>query len=376
MITPSDSHPINASAMVCEGPGIRPRIESITVLPPGPGEVRVRILASGICHTDSLVYRGLWWRDYPYVLGHEGAGVIESIGPGVPAELVGKTVVLAWRTPCLACRACLGGRTWMCVDPPSASGRLLRGDNSAVTPSLRLGTHATYAVISATQAILVPDGLRPEALCLIGCAVTTGIGAVRNTAAVWPGQRVVVIGCGGVGLSVVIGARLAMASTIVAVDRDPSKLELAGRLGATDVVLAGAGDVVATVRQLAGGFGVDHAFEAVGTSETVAQALACCDVGGSCVVSGTPPAGAHIELSLEKLYLARAILKFSQYGDAIPSRDIPDIVGLYAAGQVDLDSLVTGVVDLDQGADIVASGGTHGVRTVISFGWESADAAA
>jgi S-(hydroxymethyl)mycothiol dehydrogenase len=356
-------------AVVAPAAGSPLQVVPIHVASPGPFEVRVRLLASGICHTDTMVQSGAWWPDFPYVLGHEGVGVIEAVGRAVPTSRIGERVLLAWRVPCHRCRQCRRGRERLCVELPHAEGRLSTETGQGLTPSLRVGSHATYAVISADQAIGVAADLSPEALCLIGCAVMTGVGAVINTAAVRPGESVAVFGCGGVGLSVVQGARLAHARTIIAVDRNARKLELAQRLGATHTVVARGEDVVSTVRNIVGSFGVDHAFEAVGSPVVLQQALDSCDTGGICTILGTPQPGDELALALKDLYFPRLQVRVSQYGDGIPSRDFPSLVDMYRRGELMLDELVTQTVPIDEAPPaFVTDADPDSVRTVIRFG--------
>ncbi len=360
---------IRTTGLVVRAPGVAPRMETLHVDAPKAGEVRVRVLASGICHTDLLVVRGRsWWRDYPYVLGHEGAGIIESVGAGVDAGRIGQLVLLAWKAPCGRCRFCAGDRAWLCADPPRADGRLHLSDGTIATPSLRVGSHAGAAVVPAAAAITLPPTLPPELACLLGCAVLTGIGAVRHTARVQPGQHVVVFGCGGVGLSVVSGARLAGAASIVAVDVLPERLELARRLGAHHALAADEPDLVERIRDLTGGFGVDHAFDAVGHSSVISQALQCLDSGGVCTLVGTPDVEDVAHLPLELAYLKRLGLRVSQYGDVIPARDAPELAALQLAGELDLAALLSEELtpsEAPRGLERLERG--QGLRSVIRF---------
>lgn len=363
------SEPLDCLALVAPGPGLPASVERVLVDPPGSGEVRVRMLASGVCHTDLMVTQGVWWSDHPYVLGHEGIGVAESVGDGVAAELVGRRVLLAWRSPCGACRFCARGDARLCVDLQRASGRIRSADGGVVTPSLRLGTHATYAVVAAGQAIPVPDDASPAALCTIGCAVMTGVGAVVNTNAVRPGDRVAVLGCGGVGLSVVQGARMVGASVIVAVDRRQDKLDAARRFGATHTIRSVPGeDAAEQIRAATGGLGVDHAFEAVGSGEVVGAAVRSCDIGGTATIIGTPDRTARLDLAVSDVFFSRLTVRVSQYGDAIPDRDFPMLVAAYQRGDLLLDELVSREIDLAEAPAALAALETGDVlRSVIRF---------
>ena len=331
--------------------------------------MRVRVKASGICHTDLLVARGRsWWPDYPYVLGHEGSGIVESVGEGVDAGLVGEHVLLAWKAPCGRCRFCTSDRPWLCADPPHAGDRLHLQDGSTARPSLRVGSHAGLAVVPATAAIVLPRELRPELACLLGCAVLTGVGAVRHSARVGAGQSVAVFGCGGVGLSVVSGARLAGATTIVAIDPLPQRLEVAQRLGAHHLLAADAPGLIERVRELTGGLGVDHAFDAVGRGTIIEQALRCLDSGGVCTLVGTPEVDDVAHIPLELAYLKRLGLRVSQYGDVIPARDAPELAALQLAGELDLAALLSAELRPEKALDGLAQlERGEGLRSVIRF---------
>lgn len=365
----ADAGPRRTRGLVVRAPGTRPRVETLLVDPPGPGEVRVRVMASGICHTDRLVTEGRsWWPDSPYVLGHEGAGVVESVGPGVDPDRVGRPVLLAWKAPCGTCRFCARGEEQRCIEPPRAGARLRLSDGAPAAPSLRVGSHAGLAIVSQAAAIDLPPDLPPELACLLGCAVLTGVGAVRNSARVRSGERVVVFGCGGVGLSVVAGARAARASIIVAVDPHERKLDVARRMGATHTLRGTAADVVEDIRTLTAGLGLDHAFDAVGRGDVVVDALRCLDSGGICTLVGTPAVTDTAILPLELLYLRRLGLRVSQYGDVVPARDVPFLVDLWRAGKLDLEALVTRRLPLRDAADGLAAleDGTT-IRTVLEF---------
>src|SRR5687768_11597103 len=279
---------IRTQAVVVRAAGGAAQVETIAVEPPGPGEARVKILASGVCHSDLHAKLGDFGTEFPYLLGHEGAGVIESVGEGVTRVKPGDAVMIEWRAPCGACRACMAGRVAHCAKPLYAKPRMRTEDGRPLGRVLGIGSFTSHTVVHAAQCIPVAPDLNPEATCLIGCGVATGLGAALRAGPVGIGDTVVVIGCGAVGMSAMQGARLAQASKIVAVDRVPAKLELATKLGATDVLEAAAGvDVPKAVRALTGG-GVDWAPEAVGGPETVATAIACCGLGGTCVVIGVP----------------------------------------------------------------------------------------
>jgi S-(hydroxymethyl)mycothiol dehydrogenase len=339
---------LRARGVVVREPGGAITTEDLEVDDPGPGEVLVRLLASGVCHTDLHVALGQAGRAFPYLLGHEGCGVVESVGPGVERPAIGERVILCWRAPCLRCRFCRRGDLDLCASVQTPATRL-RGaaDGVPLTPVLRLGTFTTHTVVTADQAVPVDGDLPPEIGCLIGCGVMTGVGSVLRTAQVPPGATVAVIGCGGVGISAIQGARLANAARVIAIDLSPAKLELARRFGATDTVDASAADPVAQVRELTGGLGVDYAFDVVGRPETMRQALSACDLNGTCVFVGVPPAAATVTLPLSDLFDHRRRVLVSWYGNCLPTRDFPLLARWYREGRLQLDELVSARIGLD-----------------------------
>ena len=335
-----------ARAAIVRRAGDPVTIEPILVEPPGPGEVLVRILATGVCHTDLHAKLGNFGTQFPYLLGHEATGVVDALGEGVTRPAVGETVVLAWRAPCGRCRFCAAGRETFCVQPLTAKPRLRTADGQTLGRVLGLGTFTTHTVVAATQAVPIPAGLSPEATSLIGCAVGTGVGAALYAAEVAAGSSVAVYGCGAIGMSVIQGSRLAGAARIVAVDRVARKLEWARDFGATDVVDASAVEPIARIRELTG-TGVAYAFECVGIPQTLQQAMASCDSGGLCVLIGVPAPSAELPLSLSRFFYARGHLKATFYGDCLPSRDIPLLAERYRLGDLALDRLVTARIGLD-----------------------------
>src|SRR5579872_4144573 len=252
---------MKAQGVIAREAGKQGQVEDFQVDDPGPGEVRVRIQASGVCHTDLLYQNGDAGDNFPFLLGHEGAGVVEAVGPRVQTLREGDYVILAWRGPCGRCRFCRVGLLHLCPDNLTAPGRMRTEDGKTLTAVGGVGTFCTHTVVNAAQAIPVPEQIPPEQASLIGCGVMTGVGAVLNTAEVRRGSSVAVFGCGGVGASVVQGARIAGASRIIAVDIAPDKLELAKELGATDTVDASSSEPVDRVLELTGGFGVNYSFE-------------------------------------------------------------------------------------------------------------------
>ncbi len=313
------------------------------------------IAAAGVCHSDLHVRRGDWAVPAPLVMGHEGAGQVMETGPGVSELAEGDHVVLSWIAPCGQCRYCLAGRPARCkvaATVVAPGGVLMDGTSrlslggTRIAHYLGVSSFAERAVVPASGAIKIRDDAPLDLVALVGCAVATGVGAVQNTAAVERGATVAVIGCGGVGLSVVQGARLAGASRIVAVDVRPEKAALAGRLGATDQVDATADDPVAAVRDLVPD-GVDYAFDAIGLTSTTAQALAMLGLGGAAVLVGLPPDGATV--SFEPLALAEADQRIlgSNYGSVRPAADIPALVDRFMDGDLALHELVSARLPLE-----------------------------
>ena len=346
-------------------------VEEVDVAAPQAGEVRVRLVASGICGSDLHVLHGRSnAATFPIVLGHEGAGVVDAVGPGVAGLAPGDHVVVALYGPCGACPGCSRGRFVHCSSPgrvQAIGGRMADGstrlravaDGAALHPMVGAGTLADHTVVRASQVVRVDGDLPLDVLCLAGCGVTTGLGAVFNIADVRPGDTVAVVGCGGVGLNVVQGARIAGAAAIVAVDTNPAKLALAQRLGATHAVpsIGAIGDVVPG--------GVDVAFEVVGSPALVAEAFAATRPGGTCVVVGSLPPGATVPIDGRALFADRRLVGCIG-GNNVPAVDIPRIADLYRRGRLDLDALVTERRPFDEVADALEDAGSGAVaRTVV-----------
>ncbi len=360
---------ITARGAIAYTPGGAAQIEEFTIDDPGQNEVLVRILASGVCHTDYGVKMGVYGSEgFPFLLGHEGAGIIEAIGPGVPEERLGEYVILAWRAPCGSCRFCKIGQPNYCAASLNAEKRMRTMDGTLLNPVLGIGTFCTHTLVHANQAIPVSADLPPEQMSLIGCGVMTGVGAALYTAGVRPGSSAAVFGCGGVGDSVIQGARLAGATTIIAVDIDPQKLEWAKAFGATHLVNAKDGDPVAKIKEITGGYGVNYSFEAVGSPLTLEQALMCRDLAGTCVFIGVPGPGPMLNLEMQKLFDLGGALKPSWYGDCLPTRDFPLLAEWYRTGQLNLDDLVSRRISLEEteaAFDAMTRGET--LRSVIVF---------
>jgi S-(hydroxymethyl)glutathione dehydrogenase/alcohol dehydrogenase len=337
------------NAAVFRNPDEGVTLREVHLAPPGPHEVEVTIAAAGVCHSDLHMVRGEWSHRTPVVLGHEGSGVITAVGEGVRDLAVGDHVVLSWVPSCGECRYCLAGRPAQCqpsAEVIGAGGTLFDGttrlhvDGEQCFHYLGVSSYAERAVVPESGAIRVRSDAPLDVIAIVGCAVATGVGAVRNTAGVSAGATVAVIGCGGVGLSCVQGARLVGASRIVAVDLVPAKLELAVKLGATHTIDARDRDVVERLRH-AVPEGLDYVFDAIGAVVTTEQAIAALGPGGAAVVVGLPPSGSRA--SFDPLQLAEADQRIvgSNYGSSVPHRDIPELVDLYMNGELDLDSMVS-----------------------------------
>jgi S-(hydroxymethyl)glutathione dehydrogenase/alcohol dehydrogenase len=344
-------------AVVLEEIGRPAVVRGLELSDPRAGEVRVRMLASGVCHSDLHVRDGEWDRPTPIVMGHEGAGVVEAVGPGVTSPRVGELVALSWLIPCGVCRSCRRGRIWECPDSPSYRHTLFDGetafhggsDRGSVRSYCAIATMAEASVVPAAAAIPLPDGVDPGAAALIGCCVTTGVGAVLKTAAVPAGSSVAVIGLGGVGLSVVMGAVLAEASQIVAIDRVEAKLDVARSIGATDGLLAGddPSATAAELRDLTDG-GPDFVFEAIGQPSTVELAISALPVGGTAVLVGMTPIGERAAFEVFPFVDGARRIIGSNYGSAEPAIDFPRYASWTLEGRLPVDQLIDRRIAIDQ----------------------------
>lgn len=332
--------------VVAPGRGQPVRIETIIVPDPGPGEAVVRVQACGVCHTDLHYREGGINDEFPFLLGHEAAGVVESVGEGVTGVEPGDFVIVNWRAVCGQCRACLRGRPWYCFNTHNAAQKMTLEDGTELSPALGIGAFADKTLVAAGQCTKVDPAARPAAAGLLGCGVMAGLGAAINTGGVGRGDSVAVIGCGGVGAAAVLGARLAGAAKIIAVDLDERKLTTASSLGATHTVNGGEKDVVETVRELTGGFGADVVIDAVGRPETYEQAFYARDLAGTVVLVGVPTPEMRLELPLLEVFGRGGSLKSSWYGDCLPSRDFPMLIDLYLQGRLDLDAFVSETIGL------------------------------
>ena len=334
-------------AVVAKAKGEPVSIETVNVPDPGPGEAVVRVQACGVCHTDLHYREGGINDDFPFLLGHEAAGVVESVGAGVSDLAPGDFVVLNWRAVCGSCRACTRGEPWYCFATFNATQKMTLEDGTELSPALGIGAFAEKTLVAAGQCTKVDPSARPAAVGLLGCGVMAGLGAAINPGHVGRGQSVAVIGCGGVGAAAVAGSRLAGAAKIIAVDLDDRKLEWARNLGATHTVNSSDADPVAAIRELTGGFGADVVIDAVGRPETWKQAFYARDLAGTVVLVGVPTPDMKVpDLPLIDVFGRGGSLKSSWYGDCLPSRDFPMLVDLYQQGRLDLDAFVSEEIGL------------------------------
>ncbi|MEV0548838.1 S-(hydroxymethyl)mycothiol dehydrogenase [Nocardia salmonicida] len=345
-------------------------VEMVDIIIPEPGahDVVVKVLACGVCHTDLTYREGRINDEFPFLLGHEAAGVIERIGTAVTHVAVGDFVVLNWRAVCGSCRACRRGRPWYCFDTFNAEQKMTLGDGSPLTPALGIGAFADKTLVHEKQCTVIDSTTDPAVAGLLGCGVMAGLGAALNTGNVSRGDSVAVIGCGGVGAAAIAGARLAGASTIVAVDRDPAKLTGATALGATHTVDAGTEDPVERIRALTNGFGADVVIDAVGRPETWKQAFYARDLAGTVVLVGVPTPQMRLEMPLLDFFSHGGALKSSWYGDCLPERDFPTLIELYRQQRLPLDLFVTeriGLADVEKAFETMKSGRV--LRSVVTW---------
>jgi S-(hydroxymethyl)mycothiol dehydrogenase len=359
-------HEVRGVVSLAKGEPVR--VETVLVPDPGSGEALVRVQACGVCHTDLHYREGGINDDFPFLLGHEAAGVVESVGDGVLDVAPGDFVVLNWRAVCGRCRACLRGRPWYCFNTHNATQKMTLADGTPLSPALGIGAFAEKTLVHAGQCTKVDPAVRPEVAGLLGCGVMAGLGAAINTGAVQRGDSVAVIGCGGVGCAAVAGARLAGAARIIAVDIDDRKLATARDLGATDTVNSRTTDAVEAIRGLTNGNGADVVIDAVGRPETYQQAFYARDLAGVVVLVGVPTPDMRLELPLLDFFARGGALKSSWYGDCLPSRDFPLLVDLHLQGRLPLERFVSETIALDQVEDAFAAMGRGDVlRSVVLF---------
>ncbi|MGY1666214.1 S-(hydroxymethyl)mycothiol dehydrogenase [Geodermatophilus sp. SYSU D00696] len=333
--------------VVARSKGAPVSVETIVVPDPGPGEAVVDVQACGVCATDLHYRDGTITDEYPFLLGHEAAGTVAAVGEGVTDVAVGDYVVLNWRAVCGQCRACLRGEPQYCFDTHNAAQKMTLTDGTELSPALGIGAFVEKTLVHSGQCTKVDPAAPATAAGLLGCGVMAGAGAAMNTGAVRRGESVAVFGCGGVGDAAIAGARLAGATTIVAVDVEDRKLEWAKQFGATHTVNSRATDPVEAIRALTGGFGVDVAIDAVGRPEVFEQAFYARDLAGRVVMVGVPAPDMRIELPAIEVFGRGGAIRSSWYGDCLPSRDFPLLVDLYLQGRFPLDRFVTDVIGLD-----------------------------
>jgi len=327
-------------------------VQEVELAEPRAGEVLVRLVACGVCHTDLHYREGGIGDDFPYLLGHEAAGTVDAVGPDVTAVAPGDFVVLNWRAVCGECRSCQRGKPWYCFATHNATQPMTLDDGTELSPALGIGAFAAKTLVAAGQATKVNPSARPEAAGLLGCGVMAGFGAAVNTGGVQRDDTVAVFGCGGVGDAAIAGASLVGARTIIAVDRDSRKLDWAREFGATHTVDASNEDPVERIRQLTDGNGADVCIEAVGRPEVLQQAFYARDLAGTVVQVGVPtPDMALPDIPMIDFFGRGGALKPSWYGDCLPSRDFPLLVDLYLQGRFNLDGFVSETIGLDEVED-------------------------
>ena len=321
-------------------------ITDVVIPDPGPGEAVVAIQACGVCHTDLHYREGGINDEFPFLLGHEAAGVVESVGDGVTEVAAGDYVILNWRAVCGQCRSCLRGRPQICFSTHNASQKMTLVDGTELSPALGIGAFVEKTLVAAGQCTKVDAAAPATAAGLLGCGVMAGIGAAINTGGVGRGDSVAVFGCGGVGDAAIAGSKLAGASIIIGVDIDDRKLEWARGFGATHTINSSEGDPVEAIKALTGGNGVDVAIEAIGLPVTYRQAFEARDLAGTVVLVGVPHPDMTIELPFIEVFGRGGALKSSWYGDCLPTRDFPMLIDLYLQGRLDLDGFVSETIDL------------------------------
>lgn len=355
--------------VIARDKGAEAELADINLPDPGRDEVVVRVLACGVCHTDLHYRDGHVGDEFPYLLGHEAAGIVESVGDGVTSVAPGDFVILNWRAVCGQCRACRRGKPWYCFATHNATQKMTLQDGTELTPALGIGAFAEKTLVHAGQCTKVDPAARPAAVALLGCGIMAGIGAAINTGEVSRGEVVAVIGCGGVGAAAIAGARLAGAAKIIAVDVDDRKLDLAARLGATERINSRREDPIEQMRRLTDGFGPDVVIDAVGRPETWLQAFHGRDLAGRVVLVGVPDPEARLEVPLADVFSRGGSLKSSWYGDCLPDRDFPMLVDLYQDGRLPLDAFVSeeiGLEDVEAAFDAMGRGEV--LRSVVILG--------
>lgn len=325
-------------------------VTTINVPDPGKGEALVKVLTCGVCQTDHHYVTGGVGQDFPYLLGHESAGIVEAVGDDVTDIAPGDLVILNWRAVCGECRACRKGQPQYCFATHNAAQKMTLEDGTELTPALGIGSFAEKTLVAAGQCTKITADISPEqyaAIGLLGCGVTAGLGAVLNTGELKRGESVAVIGCGGVGTAAIAGAQLGGATTIIAVDIDEEKLARAREHGATHTVNSSKVDPVEAIKELTGGFGADLVIDAVGIAPTFKQAFEARDLAGRVVLVGVPAPGTTWDIPLDEVFGRGGSIKSAWYGDTLPSRDFPEFVDQYLLGRLDLDGFVSERIRLE-----------------------------
>ncbi len=339
--------PQHVQGVVARGKGEPVSIETIIVPDPGPGEAVVKIQACGVCHTDLHYREGGINDDFPVLLGHEAAGIVESIGEGVTNVEPGDYVILNWRAVCGNCRSCRKGKPWICFSTHNATQKMTLEDGTVLSPALGIGAFIEKTLVHSGQCTPVDPKAPPTAAGLLGCGVMAGLGAAMNTGGVGRGDSVAVFGCGGVGDAAIAGARLAGAAKVIAVDVDDKKLAWAKDFGATHTVNSKTADPVEYIKSVTDGNGADVCIEAVGNPAVYQQAFAARDLAGTVVLVGVPNPTATLDLPVIAVFGRGGALKSSWYGDCLPSRDFPMLIDLYLQGRLDLDRFVSETISIN-----------------------------
>jgi S-(hydroxymethyl)mycothiol dehydrogenase len=360
--------PSEVQGVIARSKGAPVEVTTIVVPDPGPGEALVEVKACGVCHTDLHYREGGINDDFPFFLGHEAAGTVAAVGEGVTDVAPGDFVILNWRAVCGQCRACSRGEPWYCFSTHNASQRMTLADGTELSAALGIGAFAPKTLVAAGQCTKVDPAVRPEVAGLLGCGVMAGLGAALNTAAVRRGETVAVIGCGGVGDAAILGASVAGARKVIAVDVDDRKLEWARGFGATDTINSRETDLVEGVRAATDGLGADVVIDAVARPETYAAAFYARDLAGRVVLVGVPTPDMKIELPLIDVFGRGGSLKSSWYGDCLPSRDFPMLVDMHLSGRLPLEKFVSetiGINDVEAAFEKMHAGDV--LRSVVVF---------
>ncbi|GAB4077050.1 S-(hydroxymethyl)mycothiol dehydrogenase [Nostocoides australiense] len=332
--------PQTVKGVIARAKGAPVEVTDIVIPDPGPGEAVVQVQACGVCHTDLHYREGGINDDFPFLLGHEAAGIVEAVGEGVTEVAAGDFVILNWRAVCGECRACHKGKPQYCFDTHNAAQKMTLTDGTVLSPALGIGAFAEKTLVAAGQCTKVATS-DPAVVGLLGCGVMAGFGAAVNTGGVGLGDSIAVIGCGGVGNAAIAGAKVVGATTIIAVDVDDRKLQWAKEFGATHTINSSSEDAVEKIRELTGSYGADVVVEAVGRPETYQQAFFARDLAGTVVLVGVPTPDLKLELPLIEIFGRGGSLKSSWYGDCLPTRDFPTLVSLYQQGRFPLDAFVS-----------------------------------